>query len=121
MLRIPMGILYTKLPKNIFKQKFTVGVETFFSMIFSYFSFLLLAFKFCQGRLPLKKYIKTYPKPSKSSLLAYSILKFDKTTLLPHVCIYASISRCSCEIFIISVWDVLSIFTDISFGQPKVN
>jgi hypothetical protein len=38
-------------------------------MILSYFSFLLLARRFYHGRDPLRKYIKTYPRLSKSSLL----------------------------------------------------
>jgi hypothetical protein len=73
----------------------SIEVETFFSLIFSYFCFFVPAFSPCHGRLqphgvttksyiqqgwsdiilgdrivhlPLKKYIRTYPRDSKSSL-----------------------------------------------------
>ena len=47
-------------------------VSIFLSIIFLYFSFFVLAGKLYQGSLPLKKYIKTYPKDSISSLRPYS-------------------------------------------------
>jgi hypothetical protein len=48
-------------------------VTAFLILICSYLSSLVLAGSPYQGRLPLKKYIKTIPIYSKSSLLAYSI------------------------------------------------
>ena len=48
-------------------------VPSFFSIILSYFSFLLFALRFYHGNDPLKKYINTYPNDSKSSLLPCSI------------------------------------------------
>ena len=55
------------------RQSTSTGVDIFFSLIFSYFCFFVAAFKPCQGRLPRLKYIKTYPKLSKSSLLLCSV------------------------------------------------
>ena len=52
--------------------KASIEVDNFLSLIFSYFSFLVLAGRPCHGRLPLLKYIKTKPKDSRSSLLDYS-------------------------------------------------
>lgn len=48
-------------------------VAIFFSKILVYFSFLVLAFIPCHGNSPFKKYISTYPKDSKSSLLLCSV------------------------------------------------
>jgi len=50
-------------------------VDNFLSLIFSYFSFLVLAGRPYQGSYPLLKYIKTNPRLSRSSLLLYSIPK----------------------------------------------
>ena len=55
------------------RHRTSTGVDIFFSLIFSYFCFFVAAFKPCQGRLPKLKYIKTYPKLSKSSLLLCSV------------------------------------------------
>ena len=44
-----------------------IGVDCFFSPIFSYFCLLVAAFNPCQGRPPLRKYMKTCPIASKSS------------------------------------------------------
>lgn len=44
-----------------------------FSLIFSYFCFLLPALSPCHGRLPRLKYIRTYPKDSISSRRLCSI------------------------------------------------
>jgi len=46
-----------------------MAVVCFFSPIFSYFCLLVAAFKPCQGSPPLRKYIKTCPKASRSSRL----------------------------------------------------
>ena len=51
----------------------SMGVPIFFSLILSYFSFLVTAFSPCHGRLPLLKYISTKPSDSKSSLLLCSM------------------------------------------------
>ena len=53
--------------------KASIEVDSFLSLIFSYFSFLVLAGSPYQGKLPLLKYINTNPIDSKSSLLDYSI------------------------------------------------
>ena len=37
----------------------STGVDIFFSLIFSYFCFLVAAFRPCHGRLPRRKYIST--------------------------------------------------------------
>jgi hypothetical protein len=44
-----------------------MGVDSFFSLIFSYFCRLVAALRPCQGRLPRRKYISTYPRLSMSS------------------------------------------------------
>jgi hypothetical protein len=49
-------------------------VDSFLSLIFSYFSFFVLAGRPYHGRLPLQKYIRTKPRDSKSSLRDYSIM-----------------------------------------------
>ena len=54
------------------RHKTSTGVDIFFSLIFSYFCFFVAAFRPCHGRLPRLKYISTYPKLSKSSLLLCS-------------------------------------------------
>lgn len=48
-------------------QSSLIGVVCFFSPIFSYFCLFVAAFKPCHGKLPLRKYIKTWPNDSKSS------------------------------------------------------
>ena len=48
-------------------------VESFLSLIFSYFSFLVRAGKPYHGRDILLKYMRTKPSASRSSLLLYSI------------------------------------------------
>ena len=54
----------------------STGVDIFFSIILLYFSCLLLAFIPYHGKYPFKKYTKTYPIASKSSLRDYSIPKW---------------------------------------------
>jgi hypothetical protein len=44
-----------------------VGVVIFFSMMRSYFCFLVAAFRPCHGREPRQKYNITYPSDSMSS------------------------------------------------------
>ncbi len=44
-----------------------IGVVCFFSPIFSYFCLFVAALSPCHGKLPLKKYMKTWPKASRSS------------------------------------------------------
>ena len=48
-------------------QSTSTGVESFFSLIRSYFCFLVAAFRPCHGRLPRLKYISMYPSDSRSS------------------------------------------------------
>ena len=48
-------------------------VSFFLSNIFLYLSSLLFIFNPCQGKFPLKKYMRTYPTDSKSSLRLCSI------------------------------------------------
>lgn len=50
-------------------------VTAFLILIYSYFSSFVLAGRPYHGRFPLRKYIKTIPICSKSSLLAYSMPK----------------------------------------------
>lgn len=45
----------------------STGVDIFFSLIFSYFCFLVAALSPCHGRQPLLKYMSTYPRDSISS------------------------------------------------------
>src|SRR5271167_2365835 len=49
------------------RQRTSVGVVIFFSMIRSYFCFLVAAFSPCQGSEPRQKYSMTYPRDSMSS------------------------------------------------------
>ena len=44
-----------------------MGVDIFFSEIFSYFCFFVAAFSPCHGSDPRRKYINTYPSDSRSS------------------------------------------------------
>ena len=44
-----------------------IGVVCFFSPIFSYFCLFVAALRPCHGRLPRKKYMKTWPRASRSS------------------------------------------------------
>ena len=46
----------------------SIGVDIFFSLILSYFCRLVAAFNPCHGKLPLRKYMSTYPNDSISSL-----------------------------------------------------
>lgn len=54
-------------------QSSSIGVCIFFSLILSYFCLLVAALRPCQGKDPLLKYINTYPRLSKSSLLLCSV------------------------------------------------
>ena len=56
-------------------HRFSIGVFTLHSLIFLYFSSLFRAFRPYHGSSPLRRYKSTYPAPSKSSLLLYSIPK----------------------------------------------
>lgn len=56
-------------------QSSSMGVDIFFSEMRSYFCLLVAAFSPCHGSDPRLKYIKTYPRDSKSSLLDCSIPK----------------------------------------------
>lgn len=57
-------------------QRTSTGVDIFFSLIFSYFCFLVAALRPCQGKHPRLKYISTYPRDSMSSRLACSMPKW---------------------------------------------
>ena len=48
-------------------QSTSTGVDSFFSLILSYFCFFVAALSPCQGKLPKLKYINMYPSDSKSS------------------------------------------------------
>jgi hypothetical protein len=50
-----------------------MGVDCFFSPIFSYFCLFVAALRPCQGKLPRRKYIKTWPRDSRSSRLDCSV------------------------------------------------
>jgi hypothetical protein len=51
-----------------------------------------------------------------------SSLKLDKSYLFySQMCIYWSITCCSCKIFSLFIWDVFSILLYISFCQSKIN
>jgi hypothetical protein len=54
-------------------HKSSILVTAFFILIYSYFSSFVLAGSPCHGNEPLRKYSKTIPIYSKSSLRAYSI------------------------------------------------
>ena len=54
-------------------HKDSTGVDIFFSLIFSYFCFLVAALSPCQGSEPRLKYISTYPRLSMSSRRLESI------------------------------------------------
>ena len=62
------GTLCTTPYINLINTSFEV--VSFFSLMRSYFSRLVLAFNPCQGSIPLKKYMMTYPMLSISSLHA---------------------------------------------------
>ena len=49
-------------------QSSSMGVDIFFSLMRSYFCLFVAAFKPCHGKLPRRKYMKTYPSDSMSSL-----------------------------------------------------
>lgn len=48
-------------------QSSLMGVICFFSPIFSYFCLFVAALRPCHGRLPRRKYMKTWPRDSRSS------------------------------------------------------
>lgn len=50
-----------------------MGVDIFFSLMRSYFCLLVAALRPCQGREPRLKYMRTYPRDSKSSRLDCSV------------------------------------------------
>ena len=52
----------------------SIGVDIFFSLILSYFCRLVAAFNPCHGKLPLRKYMSTYPNDSISSLRLCSVV-----------------------------------------------
>ena len=54
-------------------HKSLIAVVCFFSPIFSYFCLLVAALSPCHGRPPLRKYINTCPRASRSSLLDCSL------------------------------------------------
>lgn len=56
-------------------QSYSIGVLTLHSLIFLYLSSLFLALRPYQGNSPLSRYRRTYPTPSRSSLLLCSIPK----------------------------------------------
>lgn len=66
--------IYIFLPGNP-SQSSLIEVDCFFSPIFSYFCLLVAALRPCQGNEPRKKYINTWPKDSKSSLLDCSVIE----------------------------------------------
>jgi hypothetical protein len=58
---------------------------------------LSLVFNPCHGSFPFKKYIKTYPSDSMSSLLDCSVFSFSLT--YPLVRVHTGVSRRSCQTF----------------------
>lgn len=54
------------IPGNPAHSSLTI-VDCFFSPIFSYFCLFVAALRPCQGSEPLKKYMKTWPRDSRSS------------------------------------------------------
>lgn len=69
-----------------FSHKTSIGVDLFVSPIFWYLSLSVSAFKPCQGKLPLRKYMNMCPRASKSSLLLCSTGQTDRhnTPMLQH-------------------------------------
>jgi len=59
-------LIATMLPGKPSHNSF-IGVICFFSPIFSYFCLFVAALRPCQGRLPRRKYMKTWPSDSRSS------------------------------------------------------
>lgn len=50
-----------------------MGVDIFFSLMRSYFCLFVAALRPCQGRDPRLKYMRTYPRDSRSSRLDCSV------------------------------------------------
>jgi len=86
-------------------------VESFLSLIFSYFSFFVLAGRPYQGRLPLQKYIRTKPRDSKSSLRDYSIMTVNimiDWLTYSEMRVYWGIPGRTREVLAVTVGDVLA-------------
>ena len=64
--------MYSMNSSGKFLHRSSILVFILVSLIFLYFNYLVSAFKPCQGSFPFRKYIKTCPSPSRSSLLDYS-------------------------------------------------
>ena len=105
-----LEILYIR---SILIKSTSIGVLNFFSMIFSYLSFLLVAFKFYQGKIPFKKYMATYPIHSKSSRL---YKQFKPGLFNSQMSINTGISGSSSKIFILPVWNVVPVLTEEFLG-----
>jgi hypothetical protein len=96
-------------------------VETFLSLILSYFSFLVLACSPCHGRDPLRKYRRTKPIASRSSLLACSNYLSIITTY-SQVRVDAGIPCSASQVLPISVGNMFPRFRILkSLGKSKIN
>ena len=97
-------------------------VESFLSRIFSYFSFLVFAGSPYQGRLPRQKYIKTNPRDSRSSRRDCSTkIRIPKLTDA-EVSVHRSVSSGTCEVFAVTVGDVLTgLRVPEAFGKAEID
>ena len=98
-------------------------VSSFFFLILLYFSFLVLPGNPCHGRLPLRKYRRTWPIVSRSSLLDCSknIIKMELCHTYSFMGVNTGVPSCSGEILSISVRYVLAVWIFVLFSQAKVN
>jgi hypothetical protein len=78
-----------------------MGVVCFFSPIFSYFCLFVAALRPCQGKLPRRKYMKTWPRDSRSSRLDCSVCRSEDESrpggqwsyLFPGECLCSCIAQ----------------------------
>ena len=97
-------------------------VDSFLSRIFSYFSFLVFAGSPYQGRLPRQKYIKTNPRDSRSSRRDCSTKIRIPELTDAEVSVDRSVSSGTCEVFAVTVGDVLTgLRVPEAFGKAEID
>ncbi|SRR6266403_1080706 len=107
-----------------------MGVVCFFSPIFSYFCLFVAALRPCQGKLPRRKYKKTWPRDSRSSRLDCSVseserwitdqVRHDRTSA--QVSVNTHVSRSSTQALAFTVRDVLlCLWITVLLGHPKIH
>ena len=112
-----------------------IGVDPFFSPIFSYFCLLVAALRPCHGSPPRRKYMKTWPRASRSSrrdcsdtIKGVSIVRrineasMKTRRTAAQVRVDTHISCCTAKAFPFTIWYVLFCpGISILFCHPKID